>query len=100
MWKKHLVFHTSLLRPFRTSTWTVPTDSATDELELEDTEPYDVERLLRWRWRGPSGKRYKEFLVLWAGYPIEDSLWIPDSNFDHPEELQNMINRDKPTEDT
>ena len=98
-WRIHPIFHPSLLRPFNTSTWSIPTDPAAEELELEDNEPYDVERLLRWRWRGPSGRRYKEFLVLWTGYPIDEASWIPDSNFDHPDELEKMIERDKPTED-
>ena len=98
-WKIHPVFHTSLLRPFRTSRWTTPTDPAVDDIELEDTEPYEVEKILRWRWRGPSGRRYKEFLVLWSGYSIDDASWIPAENFDYPEEVQKMIERDRPTED-
>ena len=63
-WKIHPVFHTSLLRPFKTSQWTSSTEPTVGELEPEDDEPYDVERLLRWRWRGPSSRRQKEFLVL------------------------------------
>ena len=49
-WKIHPVFHTSLLRPFRTSQWTTSSDPAVGELEPEEDEPYDVEKLLRWRW--------------------------------------------------
>ena len=64
-----------------------------DELELE--------KLLRWRLSGPSGgRRKKEFLVLWAGYLIDDASWILASNFDYPEELQKMVDRDNPIEDT
>ena len=100
-WKIHPVFHTSLLRPFRTSTWSTAQESAVDELELEDDRSYEVEKLLRWRWRGPSGRRReKEFLVLWAGYSIDDASWTPASNFDYPEELRKMIDRDNPVEDT
>ena len=100
-WKIHPIFHTSLLRPFRTSTWSTIEESAVDELELEDDRSYEVEKLLRWRWSGPSGRRRKkEFLVLWAGYSIDDASWTPADNFDYPEELQKMIDRDNPVEDT
>ena len=59
-----------------------------DELELEDDMSYEVEKLLRWRWSGPSGRRRKkEFLVLWAGYSIDDASWTPAASFDYPEEL-------------
>ena len=72
-----------------------------DELELEDDRSYEVEKPLRWRWSGPiRSRRKKEFLVLWAGYSIDDASWIPASNFDYPEELQKMIDRDNSVEDT
>ena len=95
-WKIHNVFHTSLLRPFKTSSWTVPIELTAENLELEDTTSYEIEKLLRWRWSGPSGRRQREFLILWADYPIDDASWIPESNFDHPEEIQSMIERDSP----
>ena len=72
-----------------------------DELELEDDQSYEVEKMLRWRWSGPSGKRRKkEFLVLWVGYSIDDASWIPGSNFDYPQELQKMIDHANPIEET
>ena len=70
------------------------------DLEPEDDELYEVEKLLRWRWVGPSGRRYKEFLVLWKGWSIDDASWIPSENFTYARELKKMITRDKPTEDT
>ena len=69
------------------------------ELEPEDDEPYDVEKLLRWRWRGPSSQQHKEFLVLWTGWSLDDATWIPAENFTSAEELNKMVKRDKPTED-
>ena len=98
-WRIHNVFHVSLLRPFRTSQWATTTDGQPEDIEPEDDQPYDVERLLRWRWRGPSSRRHKEFLVLWTGWPLDDASWIPSSNFTYPEELKKMIQRDNPVED-
>ena len=64
-WRLHPIFHTSLLCPFRTSEWSTRTQAALDDLELEeDDRSYEVEQLLLWRWRGPSGRRHKEYLVL------------------------------------
>ena len=100
-WKIHNVFHTSLLRPFRSSRWsTIEREIEDTDLEPEDDEPYEVEKLLRWRWAGPSGRRFKEFLVLWKGWSIDDASWIPANNFTYTRELKKMITRDKPTEDT
>ncbi len=98
-WRIHPVFHTSLLRPFRTSSWNTPSEPQAEELELEDNTPYEVERILRWRWKGPSGRRYKEFLVLWTGYSVDDASWIPATNFDDPQGLKELIERDRPVED-
>ena len=70
-----------------------------DELELEDDRSYEVEKLLRWRWSGPSTRRVREYLVLWSGYLIDDASWIPATNFDYPEVLEEMVTRDQPVED-
>ena len=72
-----------------------------EDLEPEDDEPYDVEKLLRWRWTGPSTRRrrQKEYLVLWTGWSIDDASWTPEGNFTDPEELQKMVERDQPVED-
>ena len=99
-WRIHNVFHVSLLRPFRTSQWTQPTTAGqVEDLEPEDDEPYEVEKLLRWRWTGPSTKRQKEYLVLWKNYSIDDASWTPADHFTYPEELKKMEDRDQPAED-
>ena len=46
IWNIHPIIHTSLLRPFRTSTWSTTQESAVDELELEDDKFCKVEKLL------------------------------------------------------
>ena len=68
-WRIHPVFHTSLLRPFRTSSWQRSEEAALDEIQEQDERSYEVERLLQWRFFGPSNKRItrsrkKEYLVL------------------------------------
>ena len=103
-WRIHPVFHTSLLRPFRTSAWQRLEEIALDEIQEEDERSYEVERLLRWRYVGPSGKRItrsrkKEYLVLWKNFSLDDASWTHENNFDYPEELQKMIDRDKPVND-
>ena len=46
-WWIHPLFHTSLLRPLRTPTWSTRTESALEDLELEeDDRSYELERLL------------------------------------------------------
>ena len=46
-WKIHPVFHTSLLRPFKMSTWSMRTESTVDDLELEEYgRSYEIKQLL------------------------------------------------------
>ena len=100
-WKIHPVFHTSLLRPYRETTWTRAQESAVEELELEeDDRSYEIEKILRWRYTGPSRQRRKrEFLIIWKNYSINDASWIPEDNFDNPEDIPMMMKRDSPAED-
>ena len=64
-----------------------------EDLELEEEDrSYKIEKLLLWRWTGPSGRRRKrEFLILWKQYSIDDVSWIPESNFDDPTEIPKMM---------
>ena len=66
---------------------------------VEDTEPvvFKVECILHWHWI--SGQhRKKEYLVLWAGYPIENATWEPAANFTSPSGLRGLLRRDQPSE--
>ena len=98
-WRIHPIFDTSLLHPFRMSTWSTPQESAVDELELEGDRSYEVQKLLRWCWSDPSTKHAREYLVLLSGYSIDDASWIPATNFDYPEVLEEMVTRDQLVED-
>ena len=102
-WKIHPILHTSLLRPFWVTTWNQATESAVEDMELEDDErSYEIEKILRWRKIGPSTRRKqrREFLILWKHYSIDDASWIPEDNFDNPEDIPMMMKRDNPVEDT
>ena len=73
-----------------------------EEVELEEDErSYEIEKILRWRYTGPSRKRKRprEFLILWKNYSLDDASWIPEANFDNPEDIPMMMKRDHPTED-
>ena len=43
---------------------------------------------------------HKEYLVLWTGWSIDDASWTPAGNFTSARELQKMVKRDKPVEDS
>ena len=54
------------------------------EVELEDADQpqyLDVEKIFWWRWNSKTQRRWREFLVLWQGCPIEEAEWIPASFF-------------------
>ena len=74
-----------------------------EDVELEEDErSYEIERLLRWRYTGPSRKRKwkREFLILWKNYSIEDASWIPEDNFDESTNIPMMMEQDQPSEET
>ena len=99
-WKMHPVFHVSLLKPWRTSTWSSPINLQPEDVEPATEPVYEVEKLLRWRWVTEGRKRYREFLVTWTGYPLEEAMWIPERNFTYPKLIKQMMKQDKPVEDT
>ena len=46
---------------------------------------------------GANGKKtQREFLVTWTGYPLEEAMWIPESNFICPHLIKQIIKRDQP----
>ena len=48
---------------------------------------------------GPNGRRYKEFLVLWTGYLVDDASRILATNFYDPQGLKELIDSDRLVED-
>ena len=96
-WKMHPVFHISLLKLWKQSQWSSPVDAPVPDIN-EDDQQYHVERILRWQWTGRGRRRTQEFLVTWEGYPMEDTQWIPASNFDDPDGIVGQIHQDQPRE--
>ena len=74
-WNIHNVFHVSLLKKWNASA--VQESDEHIELEEPDVPGYsETEKILRWRWAthpGCRGRRSREFLVLWRGYPLEEA---------------------------
>ena len=52
-----------------------------------DESIYKVENILCWHLKKIKNKYLKEFLVLWAGYPLEEATWEPRDNFSDKEAL-------------
>ena len=98
-WSMHPIFHISLLKPWRESTWSCPVDLQPEDIELPAKPTYEVERILRWRRVQIGRRKIREFLVTWHGYPLEEAMWIPESNFHYPEQLRKQLKQDKPVED-
>ena len=63
----------------------------------EGKEPYyEIEKILRWRKVKRRKRILKEYLVLWRGYPVEETTWIQAEQFSHPRQLKNYLEKDKP----
>ena len=69
------------------------------ELDIEDWH-FEVDKILRWRKKTrPNGTTYKEYLVLWTNYPMEEATWEPKENFDGPEAFEESLRKDNPQEE-
>ena len=75
-WKIHNTFHVSLLKPWKQGTWRQEEESGVPELQQDDDEEYEIEKVLRWRYYKSGNTRKKEYLVVWKGWPLSDSTWL------------------------
>ena len=97
-WKIHNVFHVSLLKRWKTADYHHEEEPTAVELDLSGEQHFEVERILRWRQKAGDSKG-KEYLVLWAGYPIEEATWEPEENFDDLKILEDNLKEDQPPEE-
>lgn len=75
------MFHTSLLKPYRTDTIEGRVEEAPPAIVLDGHNEYTVEKIMAWQ---PWYKNKKRFLVQWEGYDNPtDNLWIHEDNMDH-----------------
>ena len=98
-WKIHDVFHISLLKPWTQSRYSVAQEAAIPELDLQEPEYFEYEKVLRWRKVGRGSNAHKEYLVLWKDRPLDEMSWIPEAYFQYPEALRARIQLDKPVEE-
>jgi transposase InsO family protein len=86
-WKIHPVFHVSLLRPANIDEELHPR-IVDDTLRpppdiIEQEEEYEVESILEHR----GGKRRREYLVKWFGYPMSETTWETKKNLRHAQDI-------------
>ena len=78
-WNIHLVFHASLLSPYRENTVHGPNFPKPPPDLITGEEEYKIDRILRHY--GISQNR--SFLIRWKGYSAEEDSWIPEANLSH-----------------
>ena len=98
-WNIHDVFHISLLKPWTQSRYKVAQEAAIRELDTQEPEYFEYDKLLRWRKVGRGSNAHKEYLVLWKDRPLEEMSWIPKAQFQYPEDLRAHIHHDKLVEE-
>ena len=98
-WRIHNVFHVSLIKRWKAAAYQIEPEGSIAELNIDGEPRFEVEKILRWR-RKAGGNHTKEYLVLWAGYPLEEATWEPEEHFDDAAALQRSLEEDNPPEDT
>ena len=74
--KIHLIFHVSLLKPYRESSFPIRVQSLPPSIEIKNHKKYEVDKILdsQQRW----GKL--EYLVHWSGCDINERTWEAAEN--------------------
>ncbi len=78
-WKIWPVFHVSNLKRYHRSDEFVRMEEPPPSLLVDEDEEYIVEGILRHKGEGAQ----RRYLVLWAGYPLTEATWEPESHLDH-----------------
>jgi Chromo (CHRromatin Organisation MOdifier) domain len=54
---------------------------------IADEVEYEVEKILRHRFKGRGRNRKVEFLVLWKGFGVNDCTWEPEVHLSNAADL-------------
>ena len=98
-WKIHTVFHVSLLKLWNIVNLQEDQPVSHDDVPEVEEPFYEIEWILRWRKTKRKNKIMKQYLVLWRGYPVEDSMWIEANQFSYLGQLQEYLREDNPQEE-
>ena len=60
---------------------------------------YEIERILRWRKIKQDKKIFKEYLVLWKGFPVEEASRVQANQFSQLGQLRHYLEKDQPLEE-
>ena len=74
--KIHLVFHVSLLEPYKIVDIQGRRQMPPPPIEVNNNEEFEVEEILDSRWR----RNKLKYLVYWRGYDISERTWEPSRN--------------------
>ena len=106
-WRRHNVFHVSLLKPFRSGTFEparVAAESEDDDEEFpplglddEDEDP-QIDRLVRWRKVKERNRVITQYLIVWVDRPLEEATWRNANDFAQ-EELRELLEEGQPSKD-
>ena len=103
-WRKHNVFHVSLLEPYRANNIEGRALSRPEPEEIEGEMEYEVETILQSEIRTTKRKvkgRYKSYrtlyyLVKWKGYLDDECSWEPGTNLGSAEKEVEEFHRNNP----
>jgi hypothetical protein len=87
----HDVFHVSLLQPVHPD-FRADANPPPDPVIVDDTEEYEVEKVLDSRWY------YKklQYLVQWKGYGAEHNTWEAAANLENAVDIVKKFHGDNP----
>ena len=94
-WKIHLVFHNSLLKPYKETPAHGPNFARPPpEIIDKEGEHYEVETILKSR--VTPNRRGIQYLVKWKGYPSSENSWVSATNMKNAPDLTKTFHNQYP----